>query len=298
MGLFIFAILVILAGVVFTLFIPGKSPNVKFGGIGGIVLGSLLLISSMIVVIDAGEVGAVVIFGRVQESTLESGIHLVPPYANIVKYPVRLREYSLSGGNSVQAIVINGLSISIDSTTLYAISPERAGDVYSRVAVSISALEQSILMPTIRSAIRDVCSEYLAEEIYSTKRTEVTDEIEEVIKGYMEPLGVRIERFMIRAIQLPKVVDDAIQRKISIEEDMKAMEYTKQKAEQQREIKIIEARGLAEAQRIINATLTPNYLQHEAIQAYRELAGSDNTTFVILPTNPNASGMPIILNSK
>jgi hypothetical protein len=62
------------------------------------------------------------------------------------------------------------------------------------------------------------------------------------------------------------------------------------------EIKIIEAQGLAKAQQIINSTLTPYYLQHEAIESYTKLAGSQNTTFVILPTSPNSAGMPLILN--
>ena len=75
------------------------------------------------------------------------------------------------------------------------------------------------------------------------------------------------------------------------------MQYKKQKATQETEIKIIEAQGLARAQQIINSTLTPYYLQHEAIQAYTKLAGSPNTTFVILPTSPNSAGMPLILNA-
>lgn len=297
MGLFLFAILIIIGGVV-ALIILKNQPRFKLAGIGGVVFGIILLISSMIVVIDAGEVGAVVIFGKVQKNTLENGIHIVPPYANIIKYPVRLREFSLSGANMVEIKVADGLTVGIDSTILYTINPKMAGEVYKKVAVSIESLERRILMPIVRTIIRDVCSKYRAEEIYAAKRVTITKEIETNIKILTGKKGILVDQFMIRNIVLPKVVNDAIQMKISAQQEAEAMEYKKQKAEKQAEIKIVEARGLAQAQRIINSTLSPNYLQHEAIQAYKSLAGSENTTFIIMPVGTKSTGLPIILNAK
>ena len=58
------------------------------------------------------------------------------------------------------------------------------------------------------------------------------------------------------------------------------------------EIRIEEAKGIAEAQRIINATLTPNYLQHEAIGAQLEMASSPNHTTVYIPVGNN--GLPLV----
>lgn len=65
------------------------------------------------------------------------------------------------------------------------------------------------------------------------------------------------------------------------------------KVEQQKaEIRVAEARGIAESQRIINATLTDKYLQHEAIQAQEHLAGSPNHTTVYIPSGQN--GIPLV----
>ena len=58
------------------------------------------------------------------------------------------------------------------------------------------------------------------------------------------------------------------------------------------EIRIEEAKGIAEAQRIINATLTRNYLQHEAINAQLEMAQSPNHTTVYIPAGAN--GIPLV----
>lgn len=62
--------------------------------------------------------------------------------------------------------------------------------------------------------------------------------------------------------------------------------------EQRAQIRVVEARGIAEAQSIINATLTDKYLQHEAIKAQESMAKSENHTVVYIPSGQN--GIPIV----
>ncbi len=61
---------------------------------------------------------------------------------------------------------------------------------------------------------------------------------------------------------------------------------------QQAEIRIVEAQGIAESQKIINATLTDKYLQHEAIEAQRKMAESPNHTTIYIPSGQN--GIPLV----
>lgn len=62
--------------------------------------------------------------------------------------------------------------------------------------------------------------------------------------------------------------------------------------EQKAQIRVVEARGIAEAQQIINATLTDKYLQHEAIKAQEKMAASENHTVVYIPSGQN--GIPLV----
>lgn len=65
------------------------------------------------------------------------------------------------------------------------------------------------------------------------------------------------------------------------------------KVEQQKaEIRIVESRGIAESQKIINTTLTDKYLQHEAIQAQEAMANSPNHTTIYIPSGQN--GIPLV----
>ena len=66
------------------------------------------------------------------------------------------------------------------------------------------------------------------------------------------------------------------------------IQIEKKKAER----RIVEAEGIAQAQRIINETLSSLYLQHEAIQAQLEMAQSPNHTTVYIPSGPN--GIPMV----
>ncbi len=57
--------------------------------------------------------------------------------------------------------------------------------------------------------------------------------------------------------------------------------------------RIVEAKGIAEATKIVDQTLTPLYVQHEAIQAQKEIATSgQNNTVIYVPAGTN--GTPLI----
>lgn len=260
------------------------------------LIGLILLIISSIIVVPAGYTGIYVFLGNVSERALKSGVNFVPPYVKVVYFPTRLQELTLAESNIVNARTQNGLTISLDCTTLYKIDESMVSKIYSLYATSLNELLNKIILPIIRTEIRNVISKYKAEEIYSSKREEIAKEIEKILIQKLSEKGVIVDSFLVRAILLPQEVEDAIQMKLKAQQEAEAMEFKKQKAEEEARIKVIEAKGLAEAQRIINSTLTPYYIQLEAIQLYKNLASSSNATFIIMPTSPNATGVPLIIN--
>jgi uncharacterized iron-regulated membrane protein len=75
---------------------------------------------------------------------------------------------------------------------------------------------------------------------------------------------------------------------MKIQQTQQLVNVEKQKAE----IRVAEANGIAESQKIINATLTDRYLQHEAIQAQQQMANSPNHTTIYIPSGNN--GIPLV----
>jgi len=82
--------------------------------------------------------------------------------------------------------------------------------------------------------------------------------------------------------------NDVYVNEIKIKQTQQLVEVEKQKAE----IRIQEAKGIAESQQIINATLTDRYLQHEAIQSQEKMANSPNHTQIYIPVGTN--GIPLV----
>lgn len=79
---------------------------------------------------------------------------------------------------------------------------------------------------------------------------------------------------------------------IKIKQTQQLIQVEQQKAD----IRVAEAKGIAEAQRIINATLTDRYLQHEAIQAQEKMVGSPNHTQIYIPVGTN--GIPLVVTAN
>lgn len=80
---------------------------------------------------------------------------------------------------------------------------------------------------------------------------------------------------------------------IQIQQTQQLVQVEKQKAQ----IRVQQALGIAQAQKIINGTLTPQYLQHEAIEAQLEAAkNSSHTETIYIPAG--AQGIPFVAPTK
>jgi regulator of protease activity HflC (stomatin/prohibitin superfamily) len=262
--------------------------------------------SQSFVIIDAGEAGVQVFFGKVIAKPLYSGINFKLPLVEVVKYPTRLREYTMSADSgegsrakddSISVRTFDGLEVFIDATVWWTINPVKIHDIYRSTAKNTAELEEKVVRPTFRTEIRNVVSTIRLNDLYSTERELLGNKIKERLERILDSKGLIIENILLRNIKLPEDVEGSIRNKMRIQQEAEAMEAKKMIAQKDAEIKQIEAEGLAKAQDIIRRTLSPQYLQHEAIQAYRELAKSPNTTFVIMPTTSDGTGLPLIVNT-
>ena len=112
------------------------------------------------------------------------------------------------------------------------------------------------------------------------------------LRDYVKDTPFTLVKLVVGNIDYPDVVAKAVENKLAAQQLLEEKETQKEIAKKDAEIKIEEAKGIAEAQRIINSTLTVNYLQHEAIQAQLKMASSPNHTTVYIPSGTN--GIPLV----
>ncbi|MDF1498718.1 MAG: prohibitin family protein [Patescibacteria group bacterium] len=257
-----------------------------------IVLALIILIKS-VVIIPAGETGVYHLFGKVKDSEVKSGFHLINPLAKITKLSIRTEQYTMSiaksegqklGDDSIDALTSEGLTVKLDITVFYHLVENSASDVFKELGTDY---QEKIIRPEIRSAIREVVAGYDSKSIYSDKRDEIITTIKEKMTNNIEPRGIAIEQVLLRNVILPAKLDSSIQEKLQAEQESQRYDFILEKEKKEADRKRIEAEGQRDAQTTINESLTPEYLNYLYI---RELKDREGTIYV--PTNPD-NGMPM-----
>lgn len=259
------------------------------GGVAVIIGGLFLaiLVFASIAQIDAGHVGVLTLFGKVQPDVLDAGIHLVNPLA--VKHQLSVRTVELKESASVPSS--EGLMMGLDASLLFRVNRDKAVSVYKDLGDRYVA---NILEPTFRSAMREATASHTANALYSgEQRNKVGNEIFTQMEKEMAPRGIIIERVLLRDVQLPPTLRNAIEAKQQAEQESLAMSFRLQKERQEADRKRIEAEGIRDFQRTVAQGINQQLLTWKGIEATEKLADSKNSKVVIIGSGKE--GLPLIL---
>ncbi|MEO1479791.1 MAG: SPFH domain-containing protein, partial [Bacteroidota bacterium] len=155
---------------------------------------------------------------------------------------------------------------------------------------------EDIIQPEIRSESRAAVGRFTPEELYSTRRDELQEQITSRLSATADSANINIDAVLIRDVELPQQIRTAIENKLEEEQRVEQTRLSIQVAEQEANRKRVEAQGQADYQRIITESLSDRFLQFEGIQATRQLAESPNSKVVVV--GGGDSGLPIILGDN
>lgn len=269
----------------------GKIFRYIFLGILAFILFGILS-NTTFLTIDPGEKG--VLFKRFsggleKDHVYDQGFHIVAPWNKMYIYDVRTNE----NYENMEVLSKNGLTIKVELSYRYMPIGEKIGFLHDEIGPSY--LER-IIKPEIRSATREVIGKYLPEELYSTKREAIQDEIFQRTMSNVEKKYLVLDAVLIREVELPQTLQDAIERKLKEEQLALEFDFRLDKERKEAERKIIEAKAKAESNRVLNASLSANILRDKGIEATLELAKSPNSKVVIIGSGDE--GLPLILGDK
>ena len=239
--------------------------------IAALVVSAVVFFGTMLVTVGAGQVGVVFdpFGGGVKDSELPPGTHIKMPWQGIEIYNVKLQDYTMSvlpdegtwaGDDKITCVTNEGLSIDLDITVWYQWVPGEASDIRNEIGTEFNARE-IMLRPAIRSAIREVVSKHSAFEVYGDGRETVVLEMLEVMAKETSGKHVIIGEVLLRNVGLPPELMAAIEAKKRAEQEAQQMVYVLEKENLEAQRKIIEAFGVAEANRIVSASLTDRYIR-------------------------------------
>jgi regulator of protease activity HflC (stomatin/prohibitin superfamily) len=267
-----------------------RSPAaVKLGGYIMMVAGIAVLLMSTIIVIGVGEVGVEHFLGKVKPGVHEQGVHIINPLASVEKMSIREQNFPSDGSvERMDAQTSEQLTVALEVAILYRIDGTRAPELYQRLG-SEDQIKNRIVLNAVRNGVRDAIATKSINEVFSPDRRDLAVEMKSAIQ---DKAGDRVEVLdvFVRDIQAPPTVRDAIEEKLAREQQVAAERSQTEIIQERAKQKIEEAKGIAEAQKIINVDLTDRYLMLRYIEA---LGSLPTGSLVIAPTQ---GGLPLLLN--
>lgn len=246
-----------------------------------------LVLGTGCAVIRPGEVGLKRQLGALREEWHGPGAVLYNPFVTrVVRVPTRTvnLEVQLSLPSA------EGLNVESEISILYRITPDDARRILEEVGVDY---EQTLILPIFRSAAADVASSFLAKDMHSTSRAAIETAIRDRMMTLVGERGFLIESVLMKSIRLPQGLARAVEMKLEAEQDAQRMEFVLQQERKEAERKQIEAEGVRASQVIVSSSLTDELLEWNSIQAFRDLAASDNTKVIV--TQP---GSPLLVDTS
>ena len=149
-----------------------------------------------------------------------------------------------------------------------------------------------LVQPIFRSAVRETVNKYESGVVPSS-RAEIAAAIKGSVAEFLMDKPVTLNSLVLSNVDYPASVDNEIQLKLAAIQKKERIKIEIEATKLEAEKRIAESIGIAKANEIIDASLTPSYIQFEAVKVAGQLAGSPNTTFYFVPVN--GMGMPIVL---
>ncbi len=239
--------------------------NLKIGlyATGGMILILTAIIFKPFVIVNAGERGVIMRFGKVENQVLDEGIHPIIPIVTSVKtLSVRVQKTDIKG----EAASKDLQQITAELVLNWHIDPSQANKVYQTIGDEEQIIN-GIISPAIIEVLKASMAKKTAEEII-TKRTELKDEIDDFLKNRLKNYGLIVDDVSLVNFAFSPEFTKAIEAKQIAEQQAKQAEFTALKAAKDAQATINTAKGQAEAQKLQRLTLTSELLQQQAIEKW------------------------------
>lgn len=223
----------------------------------------LALLSRFFVVVPAGERGVLMRFGAVQERILEEGMHPLVPLVNSVKLlSVRVQSFT----TDTEAASRDLQDVAAQVALNWHLDPLVVNQVYQRIG-GVNQITTSVIRPAIEDSIKAVLASFTAEQLV-TERSQVKEAIGQLLTQRLAHYNLLLDDVDLLQVDFSERFREAVEAKQVAEQEAKRAEFESIRAQRQADARVYLARGQAQAQQLLQAGLTPEILQHEAIEKW------------------------------
>jgi regulator of protease activity HflC (stomatin/prohibitin superfamily) len=259
---------------------------VQLVSLGLVVVGLVILVSSSIKVIDAGQVGVQHAFGKVSATPLLSGVRFVPPWSSVERYSTREEQWPTQreGVETMDALSNEQMSMKIDAAVRWQIDPMQAPKIFTEIGTEEQI--KNVVVNAIRKGVRDGMVQFSINDI--SKRNAIANAMEFQVDSALltrpraggEPFRIaKITAFYLRNLEPPAQVVAAINNKIAADQQIETEKH-----------KVEVARLQSDQQRYLNQTLTAEALMKQYLEVLHDMRASNNLVVLV----PTEGGVPLL----
>jgi regulator of protease activity HflC (stomatin/prohibitin superfamily) len=284
---------------------PTRRPNriAAFTGAALAVVAVIFLASASLYTQDAGEAKVLKdITGNIVGQNNSTGLQTKAPWVETVTFNIRNQQVVFAGKNGEQSdnsggaangpqITVqdkDGVSSNVDIALRYSIRPNAVTDIY-REFLNEDNFKKSFIEQDVRSVVRLVPNSFSTIDLL-TKRGEVESAVLEALEARWEDDGVVVDSISLQEIRPPETVvasyAAAQEAQINVTKEQANLQAQEVKAQQ----KVVNAQAEADANALLNASLSPQILQQRYLDTLKELAAAGN----LVVTDGSNSG--VLLN--
>ena len=235
-------------------------------GIVGIL--ALILVISLIFggffVVPAGNRGVVFnSFNGIKPITYGEGMHFkLPFFEDVTEFEVRTRVYNEDASAASKDLQIVSTKVALN----YHVEKEQVFSLFKNIGADY---ETRVINPSIQEVVKSITAKHIAEELI-TKREFVKEEIKLALKERLSVYYIVVDDMSITNFDFSAEFNKAIESKVSAEQNALKEQNNLKVVEFQAQQKVAEARGQAEAIKIINEELqrSPQYVDYITIQKW------------------------------
>lgn len=278
----------------------------------GLVIGVVFsVISQGVLLVEAQQVAVVfnTVNGSLDDNPRGPGTHIiVPVFQQATIYQTQQRTLELSAGStqgsgreSISARTTDGQEVDLDVSILYGVDPANVNIVHQRWRDNY---ENGLVLPTVRSLVRDVVARFRANEIYGTRRSELEQGMQDTLGPRLAEEGLLLTDLLVRDIDFSDAFTNAIEQaqiaeqeseraRLRVQQIQQEAEQARAQAEGQRDAAIARAEGEAqsiilraqaeaEALRLVSEQIAANpaLIQYQYVQRL-----SENVNIALVPSN-------------
>lgn len=219
-----------------------KALITKLCWIWGIAVLLLILFFNSWFIVEPWYNGFTVTLGKINSSVYSDWLHLKLPFiTKAVKYNIQTQKLDAKADASSKDLQTVSASIVVN----YKYKESEVVNLYKNVGKEEKVAEK-IITPAVQEVFKSVVAKYSAEQLI-TERSVVSKDIEENLNKRLKDYGIQIQLFNIVNFDFSKSFNDAIEAKVTAEQNALAEKNKLEKVKYESEQKVVAAEAQAKA---------------------------------------------------